>query len=229
VTSPADLRLGRWEEALADVESVDAVICDPPYGARTHEGHDEIKTMAEGREALTYSSWAPEDVSRFVSSWAQRCQGWFACMTSHDLIPAWERAYEAAGLYAFVPLPCVMSGMSVRMAGDGPSSWSVWLVVARPRKEPYSKWGTLPGAYTGKRGSEHIGGKPLWLMQAIVRDYTKKGDLICDPCAGGGTTLLAAAIEGRRAIGAEMDPETFEKARERLGRGFTPSLFQGAA
>ena len=46
----------------------------------------------------------------------------------------------------------------------------------------------------------------------------------CDPCAGGGTTLLAAAIEGRRAIGAELDPDTYAKAVERLSRGYTPAM-----
>jgi site-specific DNA-methyltransferase (adenine-specific) len=73
------------------------------------------------------------------------------------------------------------------------------------------------------------GGKPLWLMRAIVRDYTRPGDLVCDPCAGGATTLLAAAMEGRRAVGAEMDPVTFEKASKRLAQGYTPDLFTAAS
>jgi len=32
----ADLRLGRYQDALADVPEVDAVIVDAPYSARTH-------------------------------------------------------------------------------------------------------------------------------------------------------------------------------------------------
>jgi len=52
------------------------------------------------------------------------------------------------------------------------------------------------------------------------------GDLVCDPCAGGGTTLLAAVLEGRRAIGAELDCATFEKAVKRLrSHAITPPLF----
>jgi site-specific DNA-methyltransferase (adenine-specific) len=65
-------------------------------------------------------------------------------------------------------------------------------------------------------------------MRAIIRDYTRPGDLIVDPCAGGATTLLAAAIEGRRCIGSEMDPETYAKAVRRLEAGWTPDLFGGA-
>ncbi len=69
-----------------------------------------------------------------------------------------------------------------------------------------------------------MGGKPLWLMRSLVRDYSRPGDLICDPCAGGGTTLLAAATEGRRAVGAEMDPKHYEIARKRFAAGYTPSI-----
>jgi site-specific DNA-methyltransferase (adenine-specific) len=61
-------------------------------------------------------------------------------------------------------------------------------------------------------------------MRQIVCDYTLSGDLIIDPFAGSGTTLLAAAIEGRRAIGAEMDPKTFALAVKRLSKGYTPKL-----
>ena len=53
-------------------------------------------------------------------------------------------------------------------------------------------------------------------MRAIVRDYTRPADLVCDPCMGGGTTALAAYMEGRRFVGAECDPATYAKARTRI-------------
>lgn len=67
-----------------------------------------------------------------------------------------------------------------------------------------------------------MGGKPLWLMRAIVGDYTNPGDVVVDPCAGGGTTLIAAAELGCTAIGAELDPETYAKAQARIAKGYTP-------
>jgi len=73
-----------------------------------------------------------------------------------------------------------------------------------------------------------MGQKPMWLMRAIVRDYSRHGDLVCDPYAGSGTTLLAAVMEGRRAIGAEMDEGRFDMAVRRLRGGFTTDLFGGA-
>jgi len=243
-----DLRLGRWEDALADVEMVDAVITDCPYSEKTHSGHDsgvpesgtritskwKRKNLSHGkyfdapcvRRSITYAAWTEADVTAFVDSWAPRCRGWFCTITDHVLAPHWAAALERHDRYVFAPLPIVETGSRVRLTGDGPSTWTCWLVVARPKSEEFRKWGTLPGAYIGRgRGDrEHIGGKDTEIMRAIVRDYTRPGDLVCDPCAGAATTLLAAAIEGRRAVGAEMDPATFEKARARIARGHTPAF-----
>lgn len=246
MTTP-DLRLGRWEVALADVE-VDAVVTDPPYSERTHSGHARVLRHKPGegltllpdgasRSDLPYSHWDSRDVEAFVAHWSPRCRGWFVALTSHDLWRAYEAALLDAGRYVFHPIPCVIRGMTLRICGDGPSSWAVWAVVARPANREFSSWGTLPGAYGmgrgeragSKAGAGVTGGKPLALMRALIRDYTRPGDLVCDPCAGAGTTLLAAAIEGRRAIGAEVDPATYEIAARRLARGYTPDLFAEAA
>ena len=51
----------------------------------------------------------------------------------------------------------------------------------------------------------HPNEKPIWLMQAIIRDLTKPGDLIIEPFSGSGTTIAAAVIEKRRCIAFELD------------------------
>lgn len=238
------LRLGRWQDTLGDVEC-DALIVDAPYSERTHgkqchgrrDGAEWVESEARwaSSRGLGYDCMTPADVHAFVNAWAPRTLGWFVSLTDSELYPAWRDSLRANGRYVFAPIPCVQIGMNVRLAGDGPSSWTVWLVVARTAA--LRTWGTLPGAYVGNpfdagqnsvtasRRSGVVGSKPLWLMRALVRDYTRPGDLVCDPCAGGGTTLLAAVMEGRRAIGAEMDPAHFEIARKRLERGYTPSMF----
>jgi hypothetical protein len=236
------LRLGRWQEALAGVEC-DALIVDAPYSARTHSGHDRgldtgrydaINGTSADRRAITYEGWTPEDVAAFVQDWSQRTRGWIVTITDHVLAPVWADALADQGRYVFAPLPWVAAASRVRLAGDGPSSWTCCIIVARPRTgndrngRPYSKWGTLPGAYlhTSDRPS-HIGGKPLALMEALVRDYSRPGDLVCDPCAGYGTTLAAALRQGRRAIGSEMDPETHARGLEYLDRnGRARDLFE---
>lgn len=233
-----ELREGRWQDVLADVEECDAVITDPPYSERTHSGQRHGRKdpgyspdrCLTGR-GLCYEHWTPEMVREFCAWSASAAHGWVAAFSSHDLAPAYAAHLESAGRYVFAPIACVQSGMNVRLAGDGPANWTCWLTVARPRTGDIVKWGALPGAYTGgqdrKRGEGISGGKPLWLMRAIIRDYTRPGAVVVDPCAGGGTTLLAAVIEGRRAIGAEIDPKTFDLAVARLRKGYTPDLFGG--
>jgi hypothetical protein len=227
-----DLRLGRWQDALADVTTCGAVICDPPYSARTHEGHAGSASTpgvngadTSQRRPLNYSTFTPADVRAFVDSWAPRCAGWFVAFTSHDLVADYTDALEAHDRYVFAPLPFFSPGSRVRLLGDGPSSWTCWIVVARPRHAPYSHWGTLPGGYVvPPERCPVVGGKPLGLMRAVVRDYSRPGDLVVDPFCGSGTTALAAAMEGRRCISSEELPDHYEIARKRLDLGYQPSL-----
>lgn len=224
-----ELRLGKWQDVLADVQRVDSVITDPPYSARTHAGQLAGDDSNDGQERaeLEYTHITPEDVFAIISAWATRISSWICAHTDSDLIVPYRYAADANGLTSFHPLPCVVRGMTVRMNGDGPSSWATYLMVARTKAA--HKWGTLPGAYTGPQGERLIAGsKSESMMRQIVRDYSRPGDLVCDPYAGSGTTLLAAVMEGRRAIGAEMSEERFELAVKRLRAGYTTDLFGGA-
>ena len=73
------------------------------------------------------------------------------------------------------------------------------------------------GAYIINSGGKRL--RPMIvLLSALASGY--QGDK---------HVLLAAVIEGRKAIGAEADPATFEKAAERLRKGYTPDFFAGAA
>lgn len=227
-----ELRLGKWQDELADVE-VDAIVCDPPYGSHTHDGaHGQrYDATTPGGEAPNYQHWTEADVSAFVAASADRCRGWMVALTSSDLIAAWQSAYRAVGRYSFAPVACVIRGMTVRLGGDGPSSWTLYAMVARPSTRAFATWGTLPGAYIGtpSRESGTGRGKPAWLMNAIVRDYSRPGDLICDPFAGWGSTLAAAVANNRRAIGSEMDADAFNEATRRLSRPIQVDMFGGAA
>lgn len=152
-----DLRFGDWREVLGDSGIVDTIITDPPYSARTHESSPKFGNAREDGSPLdglgpSYASWSPEDVEAFVAAWAPRCRGWMVALTDHHLIPAWEAAYEKADRYSFAPVGVAIVGMTVRLCGDGPSSWLLYAMVSRPRS--LSRWATLPGAYLGTKGRE---------------------------------------------------------------------------
>jgi len=222
-----ELRLGDWQDVLADVEA-DAVIGDAPYSARTHGGHDETEAL-EGRRALGYVALTEGMASMWGYRWVGMSRGWVVSLTDHVLARQWSRGFDTAGRYVFAPLPCIERGGRFRMGGDGPACVTVQLVAARPRSTPdgrFPHWGSLPGYYICTREKKAVvGGKPIAMMRDIVRDYSRPGDLVCDPCAGGGTTLVAAIETGRRAVGAERDEATFTAAVERLRRTrYQPTL-----
>src|SRR5689334_2972771 len=41
---------------------------------------------------------------------------------------------------------------------------------------------------------------------ALIEQFSSPGDLILDPFVGSGTTLVEAAVRGRRSIGTDIDP-----------------------
>jgi len=219
------IHLGTWQDA-AWPEQVDCIITDPPYSERVHGG------QTAKRRDIDYTSLTEADVQAWAKAWAPRVRYWIAVMCDHSLIPTWSAALSAAGLYTFAPVPCVITGMTCRLTGDGPSSWAVYLMVARSKAA--SKWGTLPGAYVvphegSGRAENRIGGKPLPLMRQIVRDYSRPGMVVADPCCGYGTTLIAAAEQGRTVWGCDTDAESVRRTRERLETvKAQPQLFEAA-
>ena len=226
-----DLRLGRYQDVLADIGMVDCIVTDPPYSARTHEAQcSDFAANSKSFFPLEYVAWDRDDVQMFVEFWQARNRGWWVVFSDHALQLSWESALGGIDLYVFAPIPQVTMNRSVRLAGDGPATWTTWITVARPRHKPYCKWGALQAAYIddigGREAGAVRGAKQHRTMQAIIRDYSRPGDLICDPCAGGGTTLIAAASQGRKAIGAEMDPVTHAKAMRRIEAGYTPDWIE---
>ncbi|MFE3637050.1 TRM11 family SAM-dependent methyltransferase [Streptomyces sp. NPDC059168] len=53
-------------------------------------------------------------------------------------------------------------------------------------------------------------------LRPLIAELSKPGDLVFDPFAGWGTTLVACAVEGRRGVGLEINPDRAEQARRRL-------------
>lgn len=58
--------------------------------------------------------------------------------------------------------------------------------------------------------------KPVPLLERLIEIFTDEGDVVIDPCAGSGSTLLAAANMGRKAYGFEIKKEFYELATEKV-------------
>ena len=60
--------------------------------------------------------------------------------------------------------------------------------------------------------------KPQKLLDRIVRASTTPGGLVIDPFCGSGTTLLAAALAGREAVGGDIGALAVKTTTQRLKR-----------
>jgi site-specific DNA-methyltransferase (adenine-specific) len=58
--------------------------------------------------------------------------------------------------------------------------------------------------------------KPIILLERIIKLATNPGDLVLDPFCGSGTTLVAASLNGREAIGIDISSEAIALTKERL-------------
>lgn len=63
----------------------------------------------------------------------------------------------------------------------------------------------------------HPSPKPVVLMERLLGVVSRPGDLILDPFAGGGATLVAAKRTGRRAVGIETSIDHCHTIATRLG------------
>src|SRR5262249_61799265 len=82
-------------------------------------------------------------------------------------------------------------------------SGEAWLYFTK------SVWTTAyPSELGHARRKAHGANKPPRLMARLIEFFTKTGELVLDPFAGTGGTLLGAAISRgpRRALGIELDP-----------------------
>lgn len=75
----------------------------------------------------------------------------------------------------------------------------------------------------GSLRNSHRFQAPIPFLKVMTRTFTDENDLVVDPYAGGGTTLSIALSMKRRAIGYEIDAETYEVALSNLPKKYKNS------
>jgi len=73
----------------------------------------------------------------------------------------------------------------------------------------------------------HPNEKPVPLMRQLIEITTKPGDVILDPFAGSGSTLVAAVQTGRKYIGIEIDADYHALAQKRTLEVIKNRLLKG--
>lgn len=66
------------------------------------------------------------------------------------------------------------------------------------------------------RVKHHPTEKPVDILRQLIESSSVMGETVYDPFAGSGSTLVAAALEGRKAVGCEIEERYCEAAVKRF-------------
>lgn len=204
------------------MESVDAVIADPPYGIdyqsawRTDKANwkpkiyndkapfiwwmwDAFRVTADGGSVLCFCRWDTQEVFRLALD---------AAGYSVKSQVIWDRGSH---------------GMGDLKASYAPQHDAIWFGV----KGSYDFHGGRPASVVRAQrlsGEQllHPNEKPVELMAQLVGTVADSSQTVLDPMMGVGSTLVGAKLRGRKAIGIEIDEANCEIAANRLRQDALP-------
>jgi len=222
---------GRYEDVLPTIGTVDAIVTDPPY--LTSNAKVPIRGRGVGKRWEETESvgvpwgytldWIDAAKATNPKHWIvfgnYKMLGGLCTSLEPQTVFVWRKS-NAPRMTRPVPrLDCefiVWSRTGGKCDRMGEFDTMV-LDVPMPQA----------GCMATERIIERSNGKAVHPCQkpiAIVRPFIQRIDAetICDPFVGTGTTLVAAKLEGRRAIGIEIEERYCEIAANRLRQSVIP-------
>ena len=219
--------------------SVDAIICDLPYG-----------TTANKWDSIIPLDKLWEQYKRIIKRGAPIvlfCQQPFATILGASNIEwlkyewIWEKENTTGGFNSnHQPLKkheniLVFSELSSSTSGE-PMTYNMQFMRGKPykiKRDPKTSDNYNRGAggifvNDGKRyptsilefdrdsDTFHPTQKPVDLLRYLVLTYSNEGDTILDNCMGSGTTAVACIKEKRHFIGFELNKYYYDKACQRI-------------
>ena len=188
---------------------VDLVLTDPPYlvnyssrDGRTLAGDDAIgdwlmpafqamaRVLKPGCFCISFYGWSKVDI--FMQAW--RAAG-----------------FQPVGHFVFIK--SYNSSNRKRLLRYFHEQ-AYLLAKGKPAQANYTLRDVLPFEYTGNQ--HHPTEKPLYPLRKLIGAFSNPGDLVLDPLAGSGSSLIAALQMGRQYLGCEKHPEYYRITKQRL-------------
>lgn len=232
--------------ALLTRGSVDLIVTSPPYDdLRTYEGHSWnfyglahalFQALAEGGVMAWVVSDQTIEGSESLSSMKQALHFKEIGFRIHDTM-IWEKPnpmpqnharYEQAWEYIFVcskGKPKTWNPVMVPAKNAGKISTGSFLRADGSRLEKSGNGKPIKSEKVHKNiwpitnpgnGTKHPAVFPDALAEMIISTWSNEGDLVLDPFAGSGTSLLTAQRMSRKFIGVELNESYVAICNQRL-------------
>lgn len=200
-------------DVLPQLEAIDALIIDPPFGIgfKYNEHNDNMTPEQYGAWLWNIIETAENKASGgapvFVFQAMLNCRhfsGWF---------PRDYRIYAACKNFV------QMRPTEMQYSYDPVIVW--WKegkrYAAGTASRDYFVANTSPSSHVGLNDAgEHPCARPLDQMRQIIEQWTRPGSVVLDCFMGSGTTGVACAQLGRRFIGIEIDEKYYQIAEKRI-------------
>jgi len=203
-------------------ESVDLLLTDPPYAINIEKAHtfDRMTHKDTGFNDGDFETWDLLDKAFPEMYRVMKVNTHGFVFFGIDKFLTVKNLLEKHGFWVH-PLPLIWDKGSGSYPGQGTTfvhSYEVFFHIMKGRKKLN---GNSKDLFTIKRVPEpnkwHVNQKPTELLRDLIKLTSTPGDLVLDPFAGSGATLIAAKETSRRAIGIELNPVFYNKIVQELG------------
>ena len=205
-------------------DSVDMTLTDIPYdGVNENKGHNKLRNIDKG--VADEKTFELEDFLKQIDRITKGCIIVWCGVEQMPVIYRYfkNKGYPTRQLVWKKTNPSPMNGDKMYLSAVENAVWT-------KRGGALFNGKCVSNVFEYPTGSSeiHPTEKNHDLLRQLILENTKYEQVVFDPCAGSGSTLLVAGQEGRHYIGCELNKEFFEKADKRLKYqgGFQSKLFE---
>lgn len=207
---------------------INLLLTDPPYGiSKSYNCEAQVprRLRTNGRDFIMpkghFGKWdEPIKPDEWLDVVLPKVSGWVVSFCSQAQIHAYQ---ECLARHKFVAIGTLVwqktNPVPFNHRYKPVNAWEAVVVGKRPNTI-FNGEGVVHNVFKHKSPSPqariHPTQKPLGLMRHFVRLFSQEGDVVYEPFAGSGTTIIAAALLGRRAVGYEMDEAIYQLACARM-------------
>lgn len=206
-------------------EPINCLILDPPYGvnfesrrAETGAGKHWVAPVANDLTIEQAKLLFADVMAKLRPKTATNCEAYV--FTRWDVVGEW---IELVNKYVldFDYKMLLVWDKGIPGMGDIDANWGcgheLILYLKKGRRNiPYRRSGIIAVDKVPNMKHVHPTEKPVSLIETLLEMSTDVGDLVVDPFAGSGSSIVAAQNMDRQGIGIELEQRYVDAARRRL-------------